>query len=195
VNKELAESFGMKKPMGAVVLRVLDDTPAKKAGIEVGDVITQFGESVINRSSDLPLAVGKTAIGTRVKVRIIRDGKQKHLTVKIEELPAEDKLAEAENGEKQSTSNRLNIDVVSLTKEQRKSANVENGVLVQSVEEGPADRAGIHPGDILLQLNGKDITGTKQFLAIVDKLPDDKRVSVLIQRGNSPKFLTLRIKE
>lgn len=195
VNKELAESFGMKKPMGAVVLRVLDDTPAKKAGVEVGDVITHFGDSVINRSSDLPLAVGKTAIGTRVKVIIIRDGKQKQLNVKIEELPAEDKLAAVENGDSETTSNRLKIDVTLLTKEQRKSAKVENGILVRSVEEGPADRAGILPGDILLQLNGKDITGVKQFLAIVDKLPDDRRVSVLIQRGNSPKFLTLRIKE
>jgi len=89
VNKELAESFGMKKPMGAVVLRVLDDTPAKKAGVEVGDVITHFGKNTINRSSDLPLAVGQATIGSSVKVRIIRDGKQKHLRVNIAQLPAE----------------------------------------------------------------------------------------------------------
>jgi serine protease Do len=195
VNKELAESFGMKKPMGAVVLRVLDDTPAKNAGIEVGDVITHFGKSTINRSSDLPLAVGQAAIGSSVKVRVIRDGKQKRLNVKIAELPAEDELAERGDTQKETKSNRLNIEVVNLTKEQRKRANVDAGILVQKVEEGAASKAGIRRGDILLKLNGQDIKNTKQFLKIVKKLPENKWVRVLIQRGDSPRFLPLKIGE
>lgn len=195
VNKELAESFGMKKPMGAVVLRVLDDTPAKKAGIEVGDVITHFNNKTINRSSDLPLAVGQASIGSRVKVRIIRDGKQKQLKVKIAELPAEEDLAERGSDKNEAKSNRLNIDVVSLTKEQRKRANVDNGVLVQAIEEGPASKAGIRRGDILLKLNGQTINSTKQFLTIVKQLPEDKWVRVLIQRDGSPRFLPLKISE
>ena len=196
VNKELAESFGMKKPMGAVVLRVLDETPAKKAGIEVGDVITHFGETTINFSSDLPLAVGKARIGSKVKVQIIRDGKQKKLTVAIAELPAEDEMAAADTVQKQTKSNRLKIDVVALNSEQRKRADVDNGVLVQEVEEeGPADKAGIHRGDILLKLNGKDINNPEEFLNIVKSLPKDKWVRVLIQRGNSPQFLPLKIEE
>ena len=195
VNKELAESFGMKKPMGAVVLRVLDDTPAKKAGIEVGDVITHFNNKTINRSSDLPLAVGQASIGSRVKVRIIRDGKQKQLKVKIAELPAEEDWAERGGDKKEAKSNRLNIDVVSLTKEQRKRANVDNGVLVQAIEEGPASKAGIRRGDILLKLNGQTINSTKQFLKIVKQLPKDKWVRVLIQRDGSPRFLPLKISE
>ena len=195
VNKELAESFGMKKPMGAVVLRVLDDTPAKNAGIEVGDVITHFGKNTINRSSDLPLAVGQAAIGSRVKVRVIRDGKQKRLNVKIAELPAEEDLAERGKSPKETKSNRLNIEVVNLTKEQRKRANVDGGILVQSVEEGAASKAGIRRGDILLKLNGQDIKNTKQFLKIVKKLPENKWVRVLIQRGDSPRFLPLKIGE
>ena len=195
VNKELAESFGMKKPMGAVVLRVLDDTPAKKAGIEVGDVITHFNKTTINRSSDLPLAVGQSSIGSSVKVRIIRDGKEKHLRVKIAELPAEEELAEKDSSPKETKSNRLNIEVVALTKEQRKRAKVENGLMVQSVEEGAASKAGIRRGDILLKLNGQKIEGTKQFLKIVKQLPENKWVRVLIQRGGSPQFLPLKINE
>jgi len=195
VNKELAESFGMKKPMGAVVLRVLDDTPAKKAGIEVGDVITHFNKATINRSSDLPLAVGRAPIGSSVKMRIIRDGKQKHLRVKIAELPAEEELAEKDSKPKETKSNRLNIEVVTLTREQRKRAKVENGLLVQSVDEGAASRAGIRRGDILLKLNGQKIKNTKQFLRIVEALPEDKWVRVLIQRGGSPQFLPLKIEE
>ncbi len=195
VNKELAESFGMKKPMGAVVLRVMDDTPAKKAGIEVGDVITHFAGKTINRSSDLPLAVGQARIGSTVKVRVIRDGKQKRLNVKIAELPKQDMLAEADGSQKQIKSNRLNIEVVALTKEQRKRANVEHGVLVQSVDEGPADKAGIHRGDVLVKLNNMDIKSPKQFLKIVKKLPKDKWVRILIQRGGSPRFIPLKIGE
>ena len=193
VNKELAESFGMKKPMGAVILRVMDDTPAKKAGIEVGDVITHFNNSVINRSSDLPLAVGRSAIGSRVKVKIIRDGKQKRLTVKIAELPAEEELARNEGQSKEVKSNRLNIEVVALSKAQKKQANVENGVLVQSVSEGVASKAGIRRGDILIKINGQAIKNTKQFLRIIKKLPEDKWIRVLIQRGDSPRYIPLKI--
>lgn len=195
VNKELAESFGMKKPMGAVVLRVMDDTPAKDAGIEVGDVITHFGNKTINRSSDLPLAVGQSPIGSNVKVRIIRDGKQKRLTVKIAELPGEEELAEKGNSQKETKSNRLNIEVTPLSAEQRKRTNVDNGIRVQSVEEGPAAKAGIRRGDIILKLNGQSIKNTKQFLKIVKQLPDNKWVRVLIQRGGSPRFLPLKIDE
>lgn len=195
VNKELAESFGMKKPMGAVVLRVLDDTPAKNAGIEVGDVITHFNRATINRSSDLPLAVGRAPIGSSVKMRIIRDGKQKHLRVTIAELPAEEELAEKDSKPKETKSNRLNIEVVALTREQRKRAKVENGILVQSVDEGVASKAGIRRGDILLKLNGQKIKSTKQFLRIVKELPANKWVRVLIQRGGSPQFLPLKIDE
>jgi len=195
VNKELAESFAMKKPMGAVILRVLDDTPAKDAGIEIGDVITHFGKKTINRSSDLPLAVGQAAIGSRVKVRVIRDGKQKHLSVKIAELPAEEKLAERGKDLKETKSNRLNIEVIGLTSEQKKRANIDGGVLVKSVEEGAAEKAGIRAGDILLKLNGQNIKNSKHFLKIVKSLPEDKWIRVLIQRGDSPRFLPLKIGE
>ena len=195
VNKELAESFGMEKPMGAVVLRVLDDTPAKQAGIEVGDVITHFNGKEITRSSELPLAVGSATIGSKVKARIIRDGKQKRVTVKIAELPAEDELVENNTKPKEVKSNRLKIKVVSLSKQQRESAGLENGVRVEAVEDGPAAKAGIRPGDILLKLNGQKIKNTKHFLKIVKALPDNKWVRVLIQRGGSPQFLPLRINE
>ena len=195
VNKELAESFGMKKPMGAVILKVLDDTPAKDAGIEIGDVITHFGGKTINRSSDLPLAVGQSPIGTKVKVRIIRDGKQKSLSVKIAELPAEEELAKNGKTPKETKSNRLNIEVSALTKEQRKRANVDKGLMVQSVDEGPAAKAGIRRGDILLKLNGHELKSTRHFLKIVKELPEDKWVRVLIQRGGSPSFLPLKIDE
>ncbi|MFK5913998.1 MAG: DegQ family serine endoprotease [Woeseiaceae bacterium] len=195
VNKELAESFDMEKPMGAVVLRVLDDTPAKQAGIEVGDVITHFGKVEITRSSDLPLAVGRSPIGSKVKARIIRDGKQKQLTIKIAELPSEEDLSEKNNKPMETKSNRLNIKVIALNKEQRNKANVGHGLLVQEVTEGVAARAGIRAGDIILKLNGKNIKTARQFLKIVKNLPEDKWVRILIQRAGSPRFLPLKIND
>ncbi len=195
VNKELAESFGMKKPMGAVVLKVLDDTPAKRAGLEVGDVITHFDGKVINRSSDLPLAVGQAEIGSRVKVRIIRDGKIRQLRVKIAEIPKDENLASRGEMPKQQTSNRLKIDVSDMTREQRKRAQVENGVVVESVDDGPAYQAGIREGDILLKMDGQDIRNVRQFMKIVKGLPKGKWIRVLIQRGNSPRYLPLKIGE
>lgn len=87
VNKELAESFGMKKPMGAVVLRVLPDSPAAEAGFKEGDVVVEFAGKTIHRQSDLPLAVASFPVGEEAKVRIIREGKSRNLTVKIGELP------------------------------------------------------------------------------------------------------------
>ena len=115
--------------------------------------------------------------------------------MKIAELPAEEELAKNGKTPKETKSNRLNIEVSTLTKEQRKRANVDNGLIVQSVEEGPAAKAGIRRGDILLKLNGQKLKNTKQFLKIVKQLPEDKWVRVLIQRGGSPSFIPLKIGE
>ena len=198
VNRELAESFGMKQPRGAVVLRVLPDSPAEKAGFKVGDVVVEFNGKKIYRSSDLPLAVGQADIGSKSRVEVIREGKSKTLTVKIAELPTEDELAEqrpvAEPGKAEA--DKLGLRVESLTQEQRKQLDLEKrGVLVRDVGSGPARNAGIRPGDILLMINNQDVTSAEQFAKLVKALPAGKSVPVLIQRGESPVFLPLKIPE
>ena len=195
VNKELAESFEMDEPMGAVVLRVLEDTPAEKAGLQVGDVITHFNGQKIIRSSDLPLAVGKASIGSKVKVKIIREGKSMSLKVQIAELPEEEALAKNGDTNKQSKSNKFKVEVSKLTKEQKSRAKIQHGILVQQVNDGPAQKAGIQRGDIILKINGIDIKTISQFTKVVDELDEDKWVRVLIQRGDSPRFIPLKISE
>ena len=194
VNRELAESFGMKQPRGAVILRVIEDSPASKAGFKVGDVVTRFDNREIYRSSDLPLAVGRTPINTKVRVRVIREGQPKTLWVTVGELPSEEELAEEGGQPKKIESGRLGIVVDSLTLQQRKRLNIENrGVIVQQVNEGVAREAGIRRGDIILMINNKEITSTAQFKKLVSSLPAGKSVPVLIQRNAHPEFLALKV--
>ena len=195
VNRELAESFGMKEPMGAVVLKVLDGSPAKKAGFKIGDVVVDFNGKEIDRSSDLPIAVGNTPVGDTAKVKVIREGKSIVLDVKIAELPSEDKLAATEsNTNPPAKANRLGVTVDELTPDLRRRMDIKHGgVIVKEVSDGPAADAGIHRGDVLLKLNGHDIKNVKQFHEILAKLPVGKALPVLIQRNNSPIFLALKI--
>ncbi len=198
VDRELAESFGMDQPHGAVVLRVLPDSPAAQAGFEVGDVVVEFNRQRVRRSSDLPLLVGRTPVGKKVRVKVIRKGRKRTLTVRIGELTEEAAATPAQpHGGKPGSerNNRLEIEVTSLSAQERKRLGVEGGVRVVRVHPGPASRAGIRPGDVILQLNGRDIDDMDTLAKVVKKLPKDKPVPVLIQRGNSPVFLALRLKD
>jgi serine protease Do len=198
INRELAQSFGMKEPMGAVVLKVLDKSPAAKAGFKIGDVVVEFNGKAINRSSDLPIAVGNTPVGQTARVKVIREGKGITLNVKIAELPSEEKLASAETGAEPEAAkdNRLGIAVDALSADLRHRLDVKTGgVIVKEVTEGPAADAGIRRGDVLLKLNGHDIKGVKHFRSLLKHLPVGKPVPILIQRNSSPIFLALKIPE
>ena len=193
VNRELAESFGMKKPMGAVVLKIMDNSPASKAGFEVGDVVTEFDGKTIYRSSDLPIAVGSTPVGTRVKVKVIREGKTRVLRVTVAELPSEDELAETKP-ERPSKINRIGAVVEDLTNDQREALDIPSGgVLVTEVKKGPAREAGIRPRDVILKINNKDIKNSQHFRELLKRLPAGKSLPILIQRQSAPIFLAIKL--
>lgn len=195
VTRELAESFGMKRPAGALVAKVLKDGPAAKAGIEVGDVIIEFGGKAIETSSDLPPVVGRSPVGADSRVVVIRDGKRRVLTVRVEQLPKDEELTLAEGKPGLSSDNRLNLTVTDLTAEQRKELGLEQrqGVLVQGVEPGPAQEAGVRRGDVLLKLNNVDIDNVAHFNKLVRELPAGKSIPLLVQRRSGPIFLALRL--
>ncbi|MCW9025590.1 MAG: DegQ family serine endoprotease [Gammaproteobacteria bacterium] len=198
INRELAESFGMKKPKGAVVLRVLPDSPAAKAGFKVGDVVVEFNGKEINRSSDLPLAVGRAPIGAKARVELIREGKSKSLYVVIDELPSSEELADSDTEQKPELGNvsLLGLTVANLSKEQREELDLDDrGLLVRDVEAGPARNAGIRHGDIVLMIDGKNVKDIQAFKQIVRNLDKGKSTPVLIHRGNAPVFLALKIPE
>jgi serine protease Do len=192
MTKALAESFGMKQPHGALVAKVLPDSPAMRAGIKRGDVIVGFNGKKIEESAALPPIVGSTKVGVDVPVDIIRNGKQIQIMVKLGELPEEVSAAGKTRPHSEKT-NRLGISVADLTDDQKNELDLDNGVLVQRVVEGAASRAGISKGDVILSIDNKSVTSVEQFRKLVDALPAGKSVAVLVQRNGNPTFLAIRV--
>lgn len=192
VTRELAQSFNMNKPHGALVSSVISDGPSEKAGLQIGDVIIEFDGHKIDTSGELPPVIGITPIGKKVKVKIIRAGKKKTVEVVIGLLPEEAALAKAKESKKEH--NRLGVTVLDPTDVQRKQLDVlEHGVLVQVVEKGPAFEGGIQQGDVILRIQNNIVRDVTDFDRIVKELPSGQSIAILIQRKGSPIFLALKI--
>ena len=194
VTRELAESFGMAKPEGALVAGVLEGSPAEGAGFEVGDILLSFDGHRVERSSDLPPIVGRTRVGREVAVEILRGGQSMTLKVTTDELPADDDLeVAAARMPDVVEATRLGLVVRDMTDEERAAADAtDQGVVVSEVSKGPAERAGIREGDLILMLNNRKIASSDDFERLVAELPQGKAVSVLVQRQGNPIFLALK---
>ncbi len=196
VNRELARSFGLKKPEGALVSKVLKDSPADKAGIQVGDIILEFNGHHIDRSANLPPIVGSTPVGERVPMKVMRNGRIRTLYVTLGELK-EEQVAEMEQGGKEAAiDNRLGMIVAEVPEDIREALEIgKGGVIVRRLENGPAARAGIRKGDVITLFNGKKVKGPRHFEKLVKELEPGDVVPVLVQRENGPLFLAIRIPE
>lgn len=195
VNRDLAESFGLDKAAGALVAKVLPDSPAEKAGLREGDVITRFKGRDINLSAELPPLVGRVKPGDKAEVEVMRQGRKQTLSVEIGLLPDDETTILADNGQSANKGNvgSLNIMVADLSAEAKQRLQVEAGVEVRQVQPGPAASAGIQPGDVITLLNGEAVNSVKELQAVVKKLPKQRSVPVQIIRSGSPIFLPLRI--
>lgn len=194
VTPDLAESFGMDRPGGALVAQVLPNSPAEKAGIKVGDVVAEFNNTQITDSASLPPIVGRIQVGEEVPVKVLRDGKPHVVKVKIGELPPEEDIKLADRGGNQDAlPDRLGAVVSDLTAEQRNGLErKKSGVFVEDVKNGPARAAGLRRGDIILMINNVDVKNVGHFHQLVKDLPKGKSVPLLVQRGSGPLFLALR---
>lgn len=195
VTQDLAESFGLDKPQGALVARVLDNSPADEAGFKVGDIILKFNGEAVSESAVLPPLVGRAKIGDPVSVQILRDGEQETLTVKIGKLPKEEDLRETIGQPGQTFNERLALEVTELGEEERTQLDLTSGVRVIRVKEGPAAKAGIQRGDIILSINNVEIKDVPQFKEIVANLPAGEAVPLLLQRGQATSFIAIKIPE
>jgi len=178
LSAELAKSFGLGETRGALVAGVERDGPADKAGFKSGDVILEFDGKAVSDSRQLPLIVAAVKPGRDAQAEVWRDGKQQTLHVTVGELQPEKVVLRAQPQER----GPLGLAVQELTPEQRKELDIKGGVLVGGVD-GPAARAGIRQGDVVMAVNGEQIESVTQFKSLVDKTPEGRPLALLIQRG------------
>lgn len=194
VTRELAESFGMSRPEGALVRAVLPDSPAAQAGLKVGDVILKFADQAVHIADELPPLVGSSPAGSRVSLAVMREGKSQELAVTLGELPIEDDvIASAEPG---AGDGLLGLSVRELRFAERETLGVtEGGVLVEEVRRGPARDAGIRVGDVILSIDRNPVRNDAEYRRAVAALPSNRHVAVLVQREGTTVFVPLRLEK
>ncbi len=198
VSRDLAESFGLSRPRGALVAQVVADSPAAKAGLEPGDVILAYNHEDVEDSSSLPPLVGASPIDKPVEMTILRDGKKRSLRVVVGRLDEQGDALEPAHVEQSAKADvdRLGLIVGKLSEKARKALKLDgdNGVLVEEVAAGPAREAGIKAGDVILMFNKQRVRAPRDLKRLIEKASVGGTVPVLIQRrASGPMFLALHI--
>jgi serine protease Do len=193
VSKDIAESLGLSKPQGALINNIEAGSPADKAGLEAGDVILKFDGKTIEKSSDLPRAVGGTKPGTKSQITVLRRGVTKDFAITVGEFEVE-KTAAAKGADKpvaKEAGQLLGLTVSDLTDAMKKELKLRGGVKVDAVAE-PAAKAGIREGDVILQIGNIEVPDTKSFAQVLGRLDKTKPVNVLLRRGEWAQYVLIR---
>ena len=197
VNKDLAESFGLEKPAGALVAQVLEDGPAAKGGLQVGDVILSLDGKPIIMSADLPHLVGALKPGDKASMEVVREGSRKTIKLAVGAMPADDddETADSTTPGAERSSNRLGVSVAELSAEQKKALDLKGGVVIREVQDGPAALIGLRPGDVITHLNNQAIGSAKNFTEVAQSLPKNRSVSMRVLRQGRASFITFKLAE
>ena len=195
VTKDIAESIGLGKAQGALVRGVEVGSPAEKAGVEAGDIITKFEGKAIDKSIELPRLVGAVKPGSKSALTVFRRGSYKDLTVVIAEIEADKVAVKApERDEKPKATaavQLLGLTVTDITEAQKKEFKVKSGVKVETATEASA-RAGLREGDVIVAIANMEIGNVKEFDAAVAKIDKSKAVNVLFRRGEWAQYALIR---
>ena len=187
LNQSLAESFGLPRPDGALVSRVSPDSAAAAAGLKPGDVILEVNGTPIDRSGALSSRIGLASPGDKVTLKVWRDKSARVVEAKLGGVPAEtEKTASAGTAE----GGKLGLALRPLTPEERRATKIDQGLVVEDTD-GPAARAGIQAGDVVLAINGKPVTSLDQIRSVLDAKP--KSVALLIERGGERIFVPVNL--
>lgn len=196
VTKDVAESIGLGKAQGALVTGVESGSPADKAGVEAGDIITRFDGKQIDKVADLPRLVGNTKPGSKSTVTVFRRGASRDLTVTIAEIEPDNKpVAKASEREEKpkasAAAQQIGLSVTDLTEAQKKELKLKGGVLVAAAAEAAA-RAGLREGDIILSVANTQVSGVKEFEAALGKADKNKSINVLYRRGEWSQYALIK---
>ncbi len=192
VTQELAQSFGLPRPSGALVVRVDPKGPAAKAGLMPGDIILKLNTQVIDSSKDLPMLVGALGPGTKIKLVVWRKGFEKSLEATlVEQTPDTEGNAKPANDNTPQgyQFGKLGLTLSELTAEQRADLGIRGGLLIQKAQ-GPAARSGLQPGDIIMGLNQNDVTSITAFEKALAN--SGGHAALLVKRGDAMLFIALR---
>ena len=193
VNRDLAESFGLDRPHGALIAQVFDDTPAAAGGLRQGDIITKFNGRSIERSSELPYNVGRVKAGETATIELVREGEKMTMELKVGELAAigeRSSFSPASNG----AENKLGLVLRSLNQEELERLGVDGGVRVIEAND-PAAEAGIRVDDVIVRFYNLGVSSPGEFEEILDSLKPGRTVPVLVHRAGNPVYLAIRIPE
>lgn len=188
VTADLAESFGLDRPRGALVSQVQEGSPAHKAGLQAADVILEFNGKAVENSGDLPRMVGMTKPGVKIPLQVWRKGKAQQLNVVLTELPAETQQA----GGGGKTFSRGGLALSELSAEQRRALGLDHGVLVADAT-GDAARSGIRTGDVILAVNNSKVASVDAFRKAIAAVPVGKSAAILVRRGDGSLYIPLKI--
>ncbi len=199
VTRELADSFGMAKPTGALISNVEKGGPADKAGIQPSDVILKFDGKIVNSSSDLPRMVAATRPGSKVLVELWRKGEARDIAVMVGEIADENRMAQrgSKNGSAPSSSvssERLGLTLSELSGEQKAQLQIEAGLLVEDVK-GIAAKSELHRGDVILAINNSSVNSVDQFNELIKQIPKGRNVALLVRRGEMTSYVALKLDE
>ncbi|MBY0454535.1 MAG: DegQ family serine endoprotease [Burkholderiaceae bacterium] len=196
VTKEVAESLGLGKQQGALVKGVEAGSPAEKAGIEAGDIITRFDGKPIEKMADLPRLVGNAKPGSKSTVTVFHHGRARDLAITIVEIEP-DKTArksidrEANKPKASAATQHLGLVVADLSDAQKKELKLKGGVLVEAASETAA-RAGLREGDVILAIANTEVASAKELDAVLAKIDKNKPINVLFRRGEWAQYALLR---
>ncbi|MEW6002643.1 MAG: PDZ domain-containing protein, partial [Nitrospirota bacterium] len=189
VTPEIAKSFGLKEPKGALVADVAEGGPAASAEMKRGDIIVSFNGKDIESSTDLPRTVAETPVGKEVDVKIIRDGKEIKIKLKVAEM-TEQKLA----SQMQAPGPGIKVDNMNPLWQREFGISDRYGVVVIDVTpNSPADQAGIQTGDVIKELNRNPIRNLKDYYNAMGKTEKGKPTLFLIKRGKQTFYISIEV--
>jgi serine protease Do len=195
LNQDLAKSFGLKDAKGALVSDVKEDSPADQAGLKQGDVLMSYQRTPVEDAVALQRMVTRTVVGTKVPVKVVREGHEKELTVTIGEQPDNTKTAKTETGEKDYAF--AGVAVQDLDRDTAKELGIKgktHGVVVTSVEpDSGAEKAGLMPGDVIREINRQPVKSVKDFEKVSSAVKKGENVLILVNRRGASLFISAKV--